>query len=62
MTKAEVLLKAGSPAFEETLSHGTDGHLSLTVWTYVQTGYNASVTNLTFQGNKLVRIETILRP
>ena len=62
MTKAEVLLKAGSPAFEETLSHGTDGHRNLTVWTYMQTGHNTSVTNLTFQGNKLVRIETALNP
>ena len=60
MSKGEVLIKAGSPALEETISYGTDGHLNQTVWTYVKTGHNASVTVLTFQGNKLVKIETTL--
>jgi hypothetical protein len=62
MSKAEVLLKAGKPALEEVVSQGTDGHLNLTVWTYIQTGYNASVTTLTFQGNKLARIDIKLNP
>lgn len=62
MSKGEVLLKAGKPDLEDLESHGTDGHLSLLVWTYVQTGHNASVTTLTFQGNKLIRINTKLRP
>jgi Protein of unknown function (DUF2845) len=60
MSKGEVLIKAGPPALEETISHGTDGHLNLTVWTYVKTGHNASVTILTFQGNKLIKIEMTL--
>jgi hypothetical protein len=60
MTKAEVLLKAGNPAFEEVISHGTDGYLTLSTWTYMRTGYNASVTTLTFQGGKLIRIDTKL--
>jgi hypothetical protein len=62
MTKAEVLLKAGNPALEEVVSLGTDGHLNQSVWTYVQTGHNASVTTLTFQGNKLARIDIKLNP
>lgn len=60
MTKAEVMLKAGNPAFEEVISQGTDGYLTLSTWTYVRTGYNASITTLTFQGGKLVRIESKL--
>ena len=60
MTKGEVLLKAGNPAFEEVISQGTDGHLTLSTWTYIRTGFNASVTTLTFQGGKLVRIENKL--
>jgi hypothetical protein len=60
MNKGEVLVKAGSPALEEVVSHGTDGHLNLTVWTYIKTGHNASVTVLTFQGNKLTKIEVSL--
>jgi hypothetical protein len=60
MSKGEVLIKAGPPALEETISHGTDGHLNLTVWTYVKTGHNASVTVLTFQGNTLIKIEVTL--
>ena len=36
---------------------GTDGHPSITVWTYIRTGHNAEVANLTFSGNKLVKIE-----
>jgi hypothetical protein len=60
MNKGEVLVKAGRPALEETISHGTDGHLNLTVWTYIKTGHNASVTVLTFQGNKLIKIEITL--
>jgi len=62
MAKAEVLLKAGKPALEELLSQGTDGHLSLTAWTYIRSGHNAATTVLTFQGNKLVRIDTKLHP
>src|SRR5262245_8162880 len=31
MSKAEVLLKAGNPALEDVVSHGTDGHLNQTV-------------------------------
>ena len=60
MNKGEVLVKAGAPALEEVVSHGTDGHLNLTVWTYIKTGHNASVTVLTFQGNKLRKIEISL--
>jgi Protein of unknown function (DUF2845) len=62
MAKAEVLLKAGKPALEELLSQGTDGHLNLTAWTYIRAGHNAATTVLTFQGNKLVRIDTKLNP
>jgi outer membrane protein assembly factor BamE (lipoprotein component of BamABCDE complex) len=60
MSKGEVLIKAGPPALEETISHGTDGHLNLTAWTYIKTGHNASVTVLTFQGNKLIKIDITL--
>jgi hypothetical protein len=60
MSKGEVLVKAGPPAFEEVISHGTDGHVNLTVWTYIKSGHNASVTVLTFQGNKLRKIEITL--
>jgi hypothetical protein len=60
MSKGEVLVKAGPPAFEEVISHGTDGHVNLTVWTYIQTGHNASVTTLTFQGNKLIKIDVTM--
>jgi hypothetical protein len=62
MSKAEVLLKAGNPTLEDVVSHGTDGHLNQTVWTYVQTGHNASVATLTFQGNRLARIDVKLNP
>jgi Protein of unknown function (DUF2845) len=62
MSKAEVLLKAGGPASEEVVSYGTDGHRNQTVWAYVQTGHNASVTTLTFQGNRLARIDIKLNP
>jgi hypothetical protein len=60
MSKGEVLVKAGSPALDEVISHGTDGHVTITAWTYIKTGHNASVTVLTFQGNKLVKIEVTL--
>jgi hypothetical protein len=62
MSKAEVLLKAGNPLQEEVVSQGTDGHLNQTIWTYVQTGHNASVTTLTFLGHKLARIDVKLNP
>lgn len=63
MTKGEVLVKAGQPATTEVISLGTDGHASITVWTYIRTGYNAEVANLTFSGNKLVKIElNLLKP
>jgi hypothetical protein len=62
MSKGEVLLKAGQPATTEVVSLGTDGHLSITIWTYIRTGYNEEVANLTFSGNKLVKIELNLRP
>lgn len=61
MSKGEVLLKAGQPATTELISLGTDGFPSITVWTYVRTGLNAEVANLTFSGNKLVKIELNLR-
>ena len=57
MSKGEVLVKAGQPATTELVSAGTDGHLSITVWTYIRTGHNEEVANLTFSGNKLVKIE-----
>jgi hypothetical protein len=57
MSKGEVLLKAGQPATQELVSVGTDGYPSVTVWTYIRTGYNEEVVNLTFSGNKLVKIE-----
>jgi hypothetical protein len=60
MTKGEVLLKAGPPALDEMISLGTDGHPTRSVWTYIRTGFNASITTLTFQGNILVRIDTKL--
>jgi hypothetical protein len=63
MSKGEVMLKAGQPATTELISVGTDGHASITVWTYIRTGYNEEVANLTFSGNKLVKIElSLLRP
>lgn len=62
MSKGEVLLKAGQPAITEVVSLGTDGHLSITIWTYIRTGYNEEVANLTFSGNKLVKIELHLKP
>ena len=63
MSKGEVLVKAGQPATTETISLGTDGHPSITVWTYIRTGHNAEVANLTFSGNKLVKIElNLLKP
>jgi hypothetical protein len=57
MPKGEVLLKAGQPATTETVSLGTDGHPSITVWTYIRTGHNEEVATLTFSGNRLVKIE-----
>ena len=57
MSKGEVRVKAGQPATEELISVGTDGYPSITVWTYIRTGHNAEVANLTFSGNKLVKIE-----
>ena len=57
MTKGEVLLKAGEPADKDLVSLGTDGHPSITVWTYIRTGYNEEVATLTFSGNRLVKIE-----
>ena len=63
MSKGEVLVKAGQPATTELVSAGTDGHLSITVWTYIRTGHNEEVANLTFSGNKLVKIElNLLKP
>ena len=63
MSKGEVLVKAGQPATTELISLGTDGFPSITVWTYIRTGYNAEVANLTFNGNKLVKIElNLLKP
>jgi hypothetical protein len=63
MTKGEVLVKAGQPATTELISVGTDGFPSITVWTYIRTGYNAEVANLTFSGNKLIKIElNLLKP
>lgn len=63
MSKGEVLMKAGQPATTEVISFGTDGFPSITVWTYIRTGYNAEVANLTFNGNKLVKIElNLLQP
>lgn len=57
MTKGEVLVKAGQPATKERLSRGPDGSRNVTVWTYIRTGHNAEVANLTFKGNKLIKIE-----
>lgn len=57
MSKGEVQVKAGPPHSTEVVSLGTDGHPSISVWTYIRTGYNAEVANLTFSGNKLVKIE-----
>lgn len=57
MTKGEVLLKAGQPQSTEVISLGTDGHPSISVWTYLRTGYNAEVATLTFSGHKLTKIE-----
>ena len=63
MTKGEVLVKAGQPTATELISLGTDGHPSITVWTYIRTGYNEEVASLTFSGNKLVKIElNLLKP
>jgi hypothetical protein len=62
MSKGEVLLKAGQPTTTEVVSLGTDGHLSVTIWTYIRAGYNEEVANLTFSGNKLVKIELNLKP
>ena len=63
MSKGEVLIKAGQPATTELVSVGTDGHPSITVWTYIRPGYNEEVANLTFSGNKLVKIElNLLQP
>ena len=63
MSKGEVTLKAGQPATTEIISVGTDGHPSITVWTYIRTGHNEEVANLTFSGNKLVKIElNLLKP
>ena len=63
MSKGEVMLKAGKPATTELVSVGTDGHASITVWTYIRTGHNEEVANLTFSGNKLVKIElNLLKP
>ena len=63
MSKGEVLLKAGPPTTTERISLGTNGQPSITVWTYVRTGYNAEVANLTFSGNKLIQIElNLLKP
>ena len=63
MNKGEVLIKAGRPDFDDIVSHGTDGFLTITVWTYIRTGWNAAVATLTFHGNTLVRIEfTLSKP
>jgi len=63
MSKGEVMIKAGQPATTELVSVGTDGHPSITVWTYIRTGHNEEVANLTFSGNKLVKIElNLLKP
>jgi hypothetical protein len=63
MSKGEVSVKAGQPATTELVSVGTDGHPSITVWTYIRTGYDAEVANLTFSGNRLVKIElNLLKP
>ena len=63
MSKGEVLVKAGQPATTELVSVGTHGHPSITVWTYIRTGHNQEVANLTFSGNKLVKIElNLVRP
>jgi hypothetical protein len=63
MSKGEVLVKAGQPGTTELVSVGTDGHPSISVWTYIRTGHNAEVANLTFSGTKLVKIElSLLRP
>ena len=63
MTKGEVLLKAGQPAATDTVSIGTDGLSSITVWTYIRPGYNEEVATLTFSGNKLTKIElNLLKP
>jgi len=57
------MIKAGQPATTELVSVGTDGHPSITVWTYIRTGHNEEVANLTFSGNKLVKIElNLLKP
>jgi hypothetical protein len=63
MTKGEVLVKAGQPTTTELVSLGTNGHPSISVWTYIRTGYNEEVASLTFSGNKLVKIElNLLQP
>jgi hypothetical protein len=60
MSKGEVLLKAGQPDLREVVSYGTEGLQNRTVWTYLRSGHSPAVTTLTFQGNRLVRIETDL--
>ena len=62
MSKGEVLLKAGQPITTDLVSVGTDGHPSITVWTYIRTGYNEEVATLTFSGNRLVKIKLNLKP
>ena len=63
MSKGEVLLKAGQPATTELISVGTDGNPIITVWTYIRTGYDEAIANLTFSGNKLIKIElNLLKP
>jgi hypothetical protein len=63
MSKGEVLIKACQPATTELISVGTDGNPSITVWTYIRTGYDEAIANLTFSGNKLIKIEiNLLKP
>ena len=57
MSKIEVGAKAGSPERSQVVALGTDGSPTESVWSYVRKGSNAEITNLTFRGNELVKIE-----
>jgi hypothetical protein len=57
MNKAEVLLLAGAPDYEESYYQDGRGHiLRISDWYYLRSGWNSETALLKFTGETLVRI------
>lgn len=57
MSKAEVEAKAGAPDRSDVIPVADEDVPTVSVWSYVRKGEKPEVTNLSFRGSELVKIE-----